>query len=51
MQQPDGGIPWAVFGIIAVLFIGGLVAGAVVYTTRSGGGSTVSSGGGSAFDQ
>src|SRR3954464_14737759 len=46
-QKSSGGIPWAVFGIIAVLFIGGLVAGAVVYTTRSGGGSSVSSGGGS----
>jgi len=46
-QKSSGGIPWVVFGIIAVLFIGGLVAGAVVYTTRSGGGSTVSSGGGS----
>jgi Protein of unknown function (DUF3060) len=46
-QKSSGGIPWAVFGIIAVLFVGGLVAGAVVYTTRSGGGSSVSSGGGS----
>jgi Protein of unknown function (DUF3060) len=46
-RKSSGGIPWAVFGIIAVLFIGGLVAGAVVYTTRSGGGSSGSSGGGS----
>lgn len=46
-RKSSGGIPWAVFGIIAVLFIGGLVAGAVVYTTSSGGGSSVSGGGGS----
>jgi Protein of unknown function (DUF3060) len=46
-RKSSGGIPWAVFGIIAVLFIGGLVAGAIVYTTRSGGGSSVSGGGGS----
>ena len=46
-QKTSGGIPWVVFGLIAVLFVGGLVAGAVVYTTRSDGGSSVSGGGGS----
>lgn len=46
-RKSSGGIPWAVFGLIAVLFIGGAVAGAIFYTSRSGGGSSVSSGGGS----
>ncbi len=46
-RKSSGGIPWAVFGLIAVLFIGGLAAGVVVYNTRSGGGSGVSGGGGS----
>lgn len=46
-RKSSGGIPWAVFGLIAVLFIGGAAAGAIFYTSRSGGGSSVSSGGGS----
>jgi Protein of unknown function (DUF3060) len=46
-RKSSGGIPWAVFGLIAVLFIGGAVAGAIFYTSRSGDGSSVSSGGGS----
>ena len=46
-RKSSGGIPWAVFGLIAVLFIGGAVAGAIFYTSRGGGGSSVSSGGGS----
>ncbi len=46
-RKSSGGIPWVVFGLIAVIFVGGLVAGAVVYTTRSGDGSGVSGGGGS----
>ena len=45
-RKSSGGIPWAVFGVIAFLFIGGLVAGAVLYTSKSGSGSGVSSGGG-----
>jgi hypothetical protein len=45
--KSSGGIPWAVFGVIAVLFIGGAVAGAIFYTSHSGSGSSVSSGGGS----
>ncbi|RDH76968.1 DUF3060 domain-containing protein [Mycolicibacterium moriokaense] len=44
-QKSSGGIPWVVFGVIAVLFIGGLAAGAVVYTMSSG--SSGSGGGGS----
>jgi hypothetical protein len=46
-RKSSGGIPWVVFGLIAVLFVGGIIAGAVVYTMSNSGGSSVSSSDGS----
>jgi Protein of unknown function (DUF3060) len=46
-RKSSAGIPWVVFGVIAVLFVGGIIAGAVVYTMTNSDGSSVSGGGGS----
>lgn len=47
-RKPSAGIPWVVFGVIAVVFLVAIGVGAVMWTTRSAiTGSGISRGGGS----